>query len=419
MRRILPILLVLAVRAPAAAAPCQVIVGAALHGGAVTPVVIEGGRIRQVGGAPPPGCARFEAGGGVVTPGLIDAFTHLGVVEVDLEPFTSDVDAGQGRKERVPRLRPAFRVSDAYNPWSSVIPVTRLGGVTSAIVVPAGGIVSGQSAWVDLAGATQAAAIRRPQVAMHIRLGGSDASRASAFLALRALVSDARELGRRKADWEAGRSRPFRISHLDLQALVPVLDRRIPLAVQVDRAADIEAVLRLAREESLRVVLVGAAEGWLLASALGAAKVPVVVDPLLYGPETFDQVRARPDNVALLAAAGVPVMMSAFWTHNTRTLRQVAGNAVRAGLPRGAALDAITRTPADTFGMPGYGRLEAGAVANVVVWSGDPFELSSVPRLILIGGRTVALRSRQTELRDRWLRRTGPPEPLPLPSSAH
>ena len=144
----------------------------------------------------------------------------------------------------------------------------------------------------------------------------------------------------------------------------------------------------------------------MVAKALAARKVPVIVDPLLYGPGGFDQLRARPDNAALLAAAGVPVLMSVMNTHQTRKLRQVAGNAVREGLRWEDALLAVTERPAAAFGLAEYGRLEAKAVANVVVWSGDPFELSTQAERVYIRGVEVPKTSRQTELRDRWRRIT-------------
>jgi imidazolonepropionase-like amidohydrolase len=154
-----------------------------------------------------------------------------------------------------------------------------------------------------------------------------------------------------------------------------------------------------------------------MASALARANVAVVIDPLIYGVRNFDSIHGSAQNVTRLAAAGVPVMLNTGDAHNIRVLRQVAGNAVRAGLDRRAAIKAITQTPADTFGMPNRGRLTKGAQANLVVWSGDPLELSSAPIAVLIGGQKIALESRQTRLRDRYLRGTGTglPAALPLP----
>ncbi len=176
----------------------------------------------------------------------------------------------------------------------------------------------------------------------------------------------------------------------------------MPLLASVDRASDIEALLTLTAGTKVRLVLVGGAEAWLVKEALATRAVAVIVDPFVYGPGSFDQLRARADNAALLAAAGVKVLMSTFNTHQVRRLRQVAGNAVREGLPWQSALLAVTEWAADAFGMSGHGRIAAGAVGNVVLWSGDPFELSTGVVKMWIDGREIAIRSRQTELFERW-----------------
>jgi imidazolonepropionase-like amidohydrolase len=152
-----------------------------------------------------------------------------------------------------------------------------------------------------------------------------------------------------------------------------------------------------------------------VADQLAQAKVPVLVDPLAYGPSSFDELYARPDNAALLAKAGVALILTTESTHNARTLRQVAGNAVREGLPHADALRAVTETPARVFGLPDRGRLAVGAAADVVLWSGDPLELSSRAERVWVDGVEVDLRSRQTELRERYRTLPGTPAPaLPV-----
>ena len=188
----------------------------------------------------------------------------------------------------------------------------------------------------------------------------------------------------------------------DLRALLPVARGALPLVVAVDRAADIEALLRLTARTPLRLIILGGAEAWQVAGPLAARRVPVIVDPLLAGPGGFDQLAARPDNAALLAAAGVPVMFGTSSSHHVRKLRQLAGNAVRAGLAPGVALDALTRVPAEAFGLADRGRLEVGARADLALWSGDPFELDTRLVGLWIGGAEQALTSRQTALRDRY-----------------
>jgi imidazolonepropionase-like amidohydrolase len=145
----------------------------------------------------------------------------------------------------------------------------------------------------------------------------------------------------------------------------------------------------------------------MVAARLAKQKVPVIVDPVENAPESFDKLGARADLAARLEAAGVPVMLSTFSAHSVRKLRQWAGNAVREGLPHAAALEAVTARPAAVFGLPTHGLLEAGRVANVVVWSGDPFETTTVAEHVFVRGRAATGDHRQKRLLDRY--RTLPP----------
>jgi|GEM_PF-119188 imidazolonepropionase-like amidohydrolase len=382
-------------------------------------VVLRGERIESVAtnGAVPSACIHIDAKGLWITPGFIDPHTDIGLTEVGLEPRTRDADPGAGVPYKTPSVRPSFQVADAYNPRSSLIPLARYSGVTSTLIVPSGGIVSGQSAWADMAGARQADALRRTSVAVHASIGGSDRSRAASFHALRSLLSEARTFAKRRGDWEKARTQPFQFNALDLVAMAPVLNRSVPLVVRVHRASDIEALLRLADSHRLRLVIVGGGEAWMLAKELAKRQIGVVVNPLVIGPVSFDQVHARADNAALLERAGVPVMISTFWSHNVRTLAQVAGNAVRAGLPHDAAIRALTSTPAHVFGLKDHGVLRNAALANVVVWTGDPLELTSHPAHVWIHGRAIPLVTRQTILQEHYLKGGGTPDPLPLPQS--
>jgi imidazolonepropionase-like amidohydrolase len=253
---------------------------------------------------------------------------------------------------------------------------------------------------VDLAGARQADAIVRDPVAMFARLGGG--SRAAGMHVLDTALREAVAWPKAKAAWERAAHAPFSTSHLDLDALQPVVRGQIPLVVEVNRAADIEGLLAMTRDLPIRLVIVGGAEAWCVRDLLAARRIPVVLDALAFGPSDFDSLRARPDAAKLLAEAGVAVMFSTFDGHSARKLRQVAGNAVREGMPRAAALNAVTRVPAEAFGLADRGQLAPGFAANIVVWSGDPFELSSQVTHLLIRGREVSLTSRQSVLRERY-----------------
>lgn len=399
----------LALATPAEAA-CTLIQGGQIRAGArpvASDVKIVDERIEAVGSdlsAEHQGqaCEVIDASGKQVTAGFIEVHSQLGLVEVGLEDGTRDADAGIDHP-----VRAALRVADAYNPRSSLIPIQRIDGVTGALIVPTGGRVAGQSAFVVLSGATQAETVVDPSVAMHAGIGGS--SRAQGLRELRAVLRDARDFRSLEPSWERGQSREFRADGADLEALWPVLDKQIPLVVHADRASDIEAAIRLASEEDVRLVIHGAAEGHLVAQELARAEIPVIVDPYVYGPGSFGQIHARADNPQLLSEAGVQVILATSSSHNARLLGQAAGNAVRGGMSYGDALDAISAAPARVFGLEGRGELKAGNFADVVLWTGDPFELTTWAEAVWINGRSIPMESRQTHLRDAYRELPGSP----------
>jgi imidazolonepropionase-like amidohydrolase len=203
-----------------------------------------------------------------------------------------------------------------------------------------------------------------------------------------------------------------------------VLDGKIPLVVEADRASDLEALLRLAKRFGIRLVVSGGAEAWILADALAAAKVAVILNPLIYGLEDFDSMHARRDNAAVLEKAGVRVLVSSFSAHNARRVRDLAGNAVREGMTHDGALVAVTSGAADTFGVADHGRIAPGQIANLVVWKGavpelrdDPFDPSTGVTALFVRGKSISLASRQTELRDRYRTLPGTPAAVPLPAT--
>ncbi len=393
----------------AAAADCTLIVDATVY----TPegprsgwdVRIEGERIAELGEALQPGdCELVQAAGKQLTAGLIDTMSGLGLVEVGMESATHDTSTGG----------PSVRVMDGYNPRSSLIPVARMGGVTAVLLSPGGGRISGPAARVDLLGATQAQAQAQGERLFYTAsLGGGAAAQLGQ---LRLILEEVRRMprGSLSANQRAELGE-LSMPVSDLQALRPLAEGRASLILRADRASDIEAALRFAEEEGLDLVIGGGAEAWMLADQLAAAEVPVLVDATLYSPRSFDTLQARPDNAALLHAAGVTVVFSTNSAHNARELTQFAGNAVREGLDHQAALAAITSAPAQVFDFQGQGRLEPGAQASLVLWSGDPLELLSSVEALWVRGARADLRSRQTELRDRYLDGPGG-TPAPLSS---
>jgi imidazolonepropionase-like amidohydrolase len=250
--------------------------------------------------------------------------------------------------------------------------------------------------------------LAEPRAAMIAALGedgvaSSGGARGGAALRLREVLEDARFWAARRAAFDAGDSRELSESRLDLAALQPVLSGEIPLLVQVHRASDILAVLALAREYGFRPVIVGGAEAWMVADRLTAADVPVILKPITSLPSEFERLGARFDNAALLARAGVRVAFSTFENHRAPAMAQEAGNAVRFGLDAESALRAVTLAPAEIYGVADrYGSVEPGKIANLVVWPGDPFEAATLPETVLVRGQVVPMRSRQTDLLERY-----------------
>ena len=181
-----------------------------------------------------------------------------------------------------------------------------------------------------------------------------------------------------------------------------MLQGTLPLIVRANRRSDIENALRLAQDYHLRLQIAEGAEAWTVADQLARANVPVLLVPLTNIPD-YEQLGARYDNAARLAKAGVKVVIISGDSHNSRNIRQEAGNAVSYGVSWEQALRAVTLSPAEVTGVADrYGSLEAGKVANLVVWSGDPFEFTTAVEQVFIRGRQIPLRSRQTELLDRY-----------------
>jgi imidazolonepropionase-like amidohydrolase len=369
-------------------------------------VVIENGRITAVGSASVPlpvGATVVDATGKWVTPGLVNALTSLGLNEIDQVSAANDQSA-QGEAG----VAAALRVWDGLNPVSPMWAVARNEGITTVVGVPSGGLVAGQAAVYDTAGETRTALIRKAPAAMAATLAPATAgatSRGELLLRLRQLLDDARAYGRSRVAYERAATRRFVVSTIQLEAMQPVLTGKVPLMIGVDRAADIQSALDLARDYKLRLIVQGGAEAWRVAAALAAAKVPVLVSAEDNIPISFDTLGARQENAALLRAAGVPVVVTAgaVETFNVRNVKQHAGNAVAYGLPWDEALRAVTLAPAEAFGVADtIGSLAIGKAANVVIWSGDPFEFTTRAEHVFVRGQETRSPSRQDQLIERY-----------------
>lgn len=392
-------------------------------------VVIDGGRIVSVGtGAAPAGARVIDARGKVVTPGFVAVDSGLGLTEI------SSVGGSEDQSNNANTISASFDVSYGLDPWSIAIPVARLGGITRAIVVPnhpggsggrehqddsdfagAGdsgfqspGLFAGQASVIHLAAGTDI--LVRPRVAMVAPFGEAGAgvaggARGAEFTQFKETLHEVRLYARNRAAYDRAALRDLSLSRADLEALIPVANGEMPLIVTVHRAADIQQVLRLGREEGIKLILDGAEEGWLVAADIAAANTPVLLNPISNLPGDLETRAARMENAAALNAAGVVIAIKGNEgsVHRAREARYNAGNAVSHGLPFEAAIAALTVNPARIFGMGGqFGELRAGAAADVVVWSGDPLEPLSAVTAEFINGQEQSLTSRQLLLRDRY-----------------
>ncbi len=370
-------------------------------------LVIAEGRVASIGAALPPAGARIIDGRGVtITPALNAAATQIGLVEWASASDTDDRAVASGP------LGAAFDVSLAVDANALTVQEARAQGVGRAMVFPGqsgSGVFSGRGALLHLVDGPDI--VSKPRAALFAVSGGGPSdvaggSRGAVWTLLRNALDEARAY---KAHKGSAGPRDQLLNHVDADALLPVLDRRIPLAILAQREADIRQAIALGKDYGIHVVIMGGAEAWRAAPALAAAAIPVVLDPLDELPVNFDSIGARRDNAALLARAGVQIAFSVsgqgiYLSYDVGTaLREGAGMAVANGLPYAEALQAITTTPARIWDdAQDKGGLTVGGAADLVLWDGDPLEPSSAPRAVFVNGQQVSSVTRQTLLRDRY-----------------
>ena len=323
-------------------------------------------------------------------------------MELQVTTLDGKADGSVTLKDDQP-ARPEFDATLAYNPDSILLPVARIEGIGFTLVGAndGGAFVAGQGGVVRLDGSPDPVGPR----ALFIALGSDAASlsgrsRAAQWMLLDQMVDEAR--GRVSAD-----SPHALLTPAGRATLARYLAGNGRIVFSVDRAADIRQLLRWAGKHGLRIAIAGGAEAWKLGDELARAKVPVFVDALADLPADFDHLGATLENAARLHAAGVEVSFSQSGdaSHNARKIRQLAGNAVANGLPWEDGLAGLTRVPAQAFGVADrLGTIAPGKLADLVLWSGDPLDVASVAERVWLGGDAIPMRSRQTELRDRYLR---------------
>ncbi|MEN5116693.1 amidohydrolase family protein [Luteimonas sp. TWI662] len=362
-------------------------------------VRVRGGRIVAVGKGLPVevGVEVVEAAGRPLTPGLFAGISNIGLSEVMDDDIQFKLNLAAPAYDQ--RWRPEFDVGLAFNPRSVVVPVTRTEGITWTVLAPVAedSILAGQGMAVTLDGRYDAElpgsrSLFVDWTGPSAKNGGT---RAGLFMLFEQALRETRlsgPMGHGMLLQPAGR-----------EALKSYLgDRRVVFGV--GRAVDIVRLLELARRHDIRPIIGGGTEAWMVADQLARADVPVILHPHSNLPFGFSQ--GTLDNARILHEAGVRIVFTSGHLHNARTIRQVAGNAVAQGVPWEVALQAVTSTAADVFGLGDtHGQIAVGRQADLVLWDGDPLELTTQAQHVWIAGRTVEMRSRQTKLRDRYLQR--------------
>ena len=370
-------------------------------------VLIKNGKIQSVmqGETALAGYEIIDAKGKVVTPGLIGASTSLGLVDVGFSAGTNDSNSSL---TSISKTGAAFDVSYAINPESSLMAIARIEGVTSAATSMGrtGQLFNGQGALISLGDISDPVIQARAFINTRLGNNGADTvggSRSVIWVTLEKALAEAKfAMGRSLTpidEWHG------ELSRADIAALIPVVKGEIPLLVDARRAADIRQVIALKqRQPQLNIVIIYATEGWRVAKELADSNIPVILDPEANLPFGFDQLGSTLKNAGRLASAGVEVSIG-IETHNIRLARQHAGNAVANGLSWDQGLAALTINVAKLYGIDDkLGSLEVGKIADVVIWSGDPLEITEAAELVLIAGEEIDMHSRQSKLRDRYLK---------------
>ncbi|HEX8495047.1 MAG TPA: amidohydrolase family protein [Pyrinomonadaceae bacterium] len=386
-------------------------------------VIIRNGKIEAVGiglGVPA-GAEVIDARGLTVYPGMIDAATSLGLVEIGAgAPGTVDLT-------EVGDLNPNAQAIVAVNPHSAHVNVTRVGGVTSVVTMPLGGIISGQAALINLDGTTPREMAVLPSAALVINfprastlsfdalfnpqtipLNDAISTRDRQLEQLRKMLRDAEAYGRAQDAYARDRSLPRPVQSIVLASLVPFVRGERPVIMRADREAEIRAALRFADEMRLRPIILGGNDAPKVAALLKERGVPVILTGVLdLPPREDDYYDALYETAARLQQAGVRFCISTGDTApNVRDLPYHAGMAAAFGLPRAEALKAVTLYPAQIMNVSDrMGSIEAGKTANLVITDGDLLEARTRVRYLFIGGRQLTLNSRHTELYEKFKNR--------------
>ncbi|WP_164117283.1 amidohydrolase family protein [Sphingorhabdus sp. Alg239-R122] len=412
------------IAAPAAAETVAITGGKVVIGDGSAPVeggtvVLRDGKVVAAGSdvSIPADARRVDATGRWVTPGIFAGFSRVGLSEIGAVSQTNDISGGSSA------YNASIDVVPAINPKASAIAVNRTAGVTRAVVAPSTGrnIFAGFGAVIDLG--QDYDAITKARAFQFVEFGESGAaeaggSRSALYAEFRSMLAEAARYARGPVSYDSDI-----LTRSDARALQDVINGRVRLVVHVERASDILQLIKLGREyPRIKLVMVGVSEGWLVADKIAASGIPVIASALNDLPESFESIAATQSNIGRMKRAGVNIAIGMINDWDQTQLRysaQYAGNLVAIGKIPGAsglswdeAFAAITSGPAKTLGIDGrIGSLRPGRAGDVVIWDGDPLELSSAPVMVMIDGVQQSLDNRQARLRERY--RTPEEDTLP------
>ena len=353
----------------------------------------------------------IDADGRIVTPGFIASDTEIGVIEIGSLSVTRDDS---------PKIyNIGFSIFDAFNPNSTLIPWNRANGITSALSLPKNSLspIGGLGSFFDLNSDLNISG--KKDIVMIGKVGGSSSkSRAETFALMEDILDLAFSIDSKviKSDTEIisfMNDMPL-VNHLnlkvrDIKALYKLANNRLPLIIESNRASDILKLIKLKKKYNLNLIIMGAQEATLVSTQIAESRIPLIIDPMNNIPNSFDELASNINASARLEQAGISLMFNAPRDHNYHLIRQGAGVAVANGMSYGGAIKALTSNFSEAFGISSKGVLKKGASADLVIWSSDPLEPSSIPERVFINGVDTSLITRSLRLQDRYIQNLDKP----------
>ena len=341
-----------------------------------------------------------DLSGKIISPGLIAPQTQLGIVEIELVPETRD--------DRSDIYSAGLSIDSAFNPSSTLIPYNLTGGITLSLTTPSSsGLFSGLTSVFSLSGSLENSLVNS-NIALSANISGGEDSMAAKVqllidsLSLSALIGSKKYL---EIHRESFLPDGVNYSTRDLLSLKRVVDKEIPLEVTANRASDILTLIDFAKTNNINLIINGAEEGWRVSKQLSEARVPVILQPIDNIPNSFNELGSRLDNASLLHNSGVKILIGSHETHNAYLSRQGAGIAVSYGLPWEEALKGLTKNIAEVFKINKRGSIQPGYIADIVIWNGDPLEVTSFVEEVYLSGKSIPTRNRSMRLKERYMTR--------------